>query len=274
MNKMKLIYNAIKWILKEPGFAPSGAIKAGKEGRALKYAKNIMEKGFPTVNMLDLLPELDETITPYTYLSGGSMVTDLALVKGLAKKIRNCTYLEIGVWRGESMAAVAKSAKECVSLSLSDEQIKKLTNNDNFVAQNKIFLNEFENILFIEANSLTYDFENMNKKFDLIFIDADHSWAAVKSDTINAFKLLKDENSIIVWHDYGLTPEEKNWPTVAGIIDGCPQEYRKYLYHVSNTKCAIFIKKEMATRYEEFPVIPDKIFEVNIKAKKYIRKVI
>jgi predicted O-methyltransferase YrrM len=39
------------------------------------------------------------------------------------------------------------------------------------------------------------------KNFDVIYIDASHSDSAVKSDSENAFRMLKD-SGIIIWDDY------------------------------------------------------------------------
>jgi predicted O-methyltransferase YrrM len=270
MSKFKLICNAIEYFWKSPGSALIGARQEGEQGYAKRYIDKQynMGNGFPDIDLLDLIPEFCETVDPYTYLSGGSLAIDCALLKGLARRYDKCSYLEIGVWRGESMAGVAEITDDCVSLSLSDDEIRKWTKNENYVAQNKFFLKNIHNITFVEENSLTYDFSKLGKKFDLIFVDADHSWSAVKSDTTNVFKLLKDENSIIVWHDYGHTPETVNWTTVAGILDGCPPEYKNHLYHVSNTKCAIFTREKLTSGYKQFPEIPNKVFEITIKAKK------
>src|ERR1700719_3581279 len=60
--------------------------------------------GLPQIDLLELLPGLDETISPYSYLEGQALPTDIALLKGLARKRPGCRYLEIGSWRGESLA--------------------------------------------------------------------------------------------------------------------------------------------------------------------------
>ena len=40
------------------------------------------------------------------------------------------------------------------------------------------------------------------------------------------------------------------------------------LYHVSNTKCALFIKGDFISEFAVFPDIPYKIFTVHINGKK------
>ena len=51
------------------------------------------------------------------------------------------------------------------------------------------------------GNSLQFDFKKLDCKFDLIFIDGNHSFEYVKSDTIKVFKHLVHSKSIVVWHD-------------------------------------------------------------------------
>ena len=102
----------------------------------------------------------------------------------------------------------------------------------------------------------------------------------METDTRNAFKLLKDSQSVIVWHDYGFTPERINWQVFAGILDGCPEERRGDLYQVSNTRCTVYLSrdKDILSRYAagyEFPTktfagfqLPDKTFEVKLTARR------
>jgi hypothetical protein len=183
------------------------------------------------------------------------------------------SYLEIGAWRGESLLQVAEYAAECVSVSLPDERVNEL-HGESYMRQNKLFLKSRQfakdNILMIDADSLAYDFAKLNRKFDLIFIDGDHSCAGVKSDTANAFSLLKNDGSVIVWHDYSHWPDGKeNSEVIAGILAGTPEPYKKYLYHVSNTLCAIFLKQDLPSCREQCPAFPNKVFEVQLKAMKF-----
>jgi hypothetical protein len=121
----------------------------------------------------------------------------------------------------------------------------------------------------IKHNSQTYDFDQLNKKFDLIFIDGDHSYEGVLTDTINSFKIRKDKSSIIVWHDYGNSPEKVRHSVLAAILDGVPREFHKNLYHVSNTLCAVYIEnRKFDTSFTKFPTYPNKVFSIRVSAEK------
>lgn len=114
---------------------------------------------------------------------------------------------------------------------------------------------------------MTYDFKSLHKKFDLIFIDGDHRYEYVKNDTQKVFEHLMHEQTIVVWHDYAYNPEKFRPEVLAGILDGIPVEFRKNLYHVSNTMCAIFIKKQFPTSILQSPVTPNKTFSLKIESR-------
>lgn len=223
--------------------------------------------GLPVIIITELLPDFSEEISPLSMLGDGSSPIDYALLKALAKKFNCCKYLEVGTWRGESIAIVADVADECYSISLSEDDLKKMGFNEKDILILDFFSKKLKNVVHIKANSLSFDFNSLQKKFNLIFIDGDHDKNSIESDTRNAFNLLKDDKSIIIWHDYGITPERIRWETLAGIMDGTPAEYRDNIYQVSNTLCAIFIKGVFNTKPFHFPEIPRNIFEVKIQVK-------
>lgn len=222
---------------------------------------------FPVINSEDLITNTQ--LNTFGFLGGGSLPTDIMLLKSLAESIRDCSYFEIGTWRGESVINVADTAKECFTLNLSKEEILELGLSEKYADLHAFFSKGKENITHLSGNSLTYDFKGLQKKFDLIFIDGDHHYEMVKNDTQKVFEHLIHENSIVVWHDYAHTPEEVRGEVMAGIFEGVPEEERKHLYHVSNTMCAIYIKGDFETYTLEYPESPRKRFEVQVKSKRF-----
>ena len=238
-----------------------------------KWKQSIQQRygfvdGLPTIDLLDLVPEFHVVVEPYSFLDGTSTVLDIALLNALANRKRDCKYLEIGTWKGESIANVSKFVNKGVSLSLSEAEMRQLGLSDEFIKVHKFFSEGIDNVDHIGHNSHTFNYSLLNERFDLVFIDGDHNYRGVKIDTQNAFKILRDDKSIIVWHDYGKSPETVRWDVLAGILDGCPTENRKYLYHVSNTLCAIFIKSEFDVVAAKFPQVPNKKFKITILAEK------
>src|ERR1700679_3264507 len=94
----------------------------------IDYEKMVVEKygipKLPVIDLLDLIPDFHETVDAYSFLPGTSTIVDILLLKILAKRYDNCCYLEIGSYRGESIASVAEVAGECNSLTLSPAEMR------------------------------------------------------------------------------------------------------------------------------------------------------
>jgi hypothetical protein len=271
MDKMSLFHQFLK-SFKNPREKPCPVPKPAPDSE--KAYRNQVEEthhfpnGLPTIDLLDLVPDFNVKVDPYSFLEGTSTVLDIALLNALAGQRPGCRYLEIGAWKGESVANVSKFADQCVSISLSGAEMKAIGLSDEFIRVHNFFSNGLANVKHIAHNSHTFDFSTLAGKFDLIFIDGDHTYQGVKTDTRNVFNILKDDRSVIVWHDYGTTPERVSWEVVAGMLDGCPPDNRKHLYHVSNTLCGIYIRSPFTAKTSAFPQTPDKTFEITISAKR------
>jgi hypothetical protein len=232
------------------------------------YQQELMQKygkaELPDVELLDILPDLHDTVEAYSYLPDTSLVTDILLLKGLAKKYKDCVYLEIGSFRGESIAAVADVAKECTSVTLGEEEMISFGMKPAYIKCHGAFSKDKSNITTVYHNSQTFDFASLSKKFDLIFVDGDHEYLGVLNDTQKVYDLLRDDNSMIVWHDYGNDVQAVRHEVLAGILDGTPKELHKYLYHVTHTMCAIFTKANIKSAPAEPYRYPKTKFRVEV----------
>lgn len=246
---------------------PRGILKA-----LLRYTKEAYRaqqfKGnsIKTVDVLDVVESIDEEVRHYTYLDGTSRTMDIAFLKSLCRKYEDCNYLEIGSWRGESLLNVASIVKKCTSISLSKEEMIEFGMESKDADALNLLSQGLPNVQHIAANSHTFDFETLDDKFDVIFIDGDHSYEGVKSDTLNAFKLLRDQDSIIVWHDCGFGMQDFRYESIQAIHDACSKDQFENIYRVSNTMCAIYSAAELKNSPVGFETIPNKLFNVNIKS--------
>src|SRR4051812_24496552 len=70
-------------------------IDANYEDNMRKYVSAYyrFSRGLPILDLLDITPEIEETIYPYSFLEGQATPTDLALLKGLARRHPDCRYL-------------------------------------------------------------------------------------------------------------------------------------------------------------------------------------
>lgn len=229
------------------------------------YLKTKENRALHIVDLLEIIPKLNEELNHTTFLGGGSMVTDMALLRSLARKFENTRYFEIGTWRGESVAQVADLCQTCYTLNLSETEMKELGLNEKYAQLHGVLSMKNPKIVHLEGNSLHYNFAGLNQKFDLVFIDGDHHYDAVKSDTQNVVQHLIHENSIVVWHDAAYHGEKQRPEVIAGILDGLPEELHPHVYHVSNTMCAVMIKGEFKKQVLDAPLRPENLFKVRIR---------
>ena len=226
-----------------------------------------LKEGLKMVDFATLFPNFKEKITPFSFLGGGSLATDIALIKGMVKQQQECTYFEIGTWRGESVSNVATDAQHCYTLNLSDDELISLGKDEEYISQQSFFSKKLPHVTHLKGNSFQFDFSPYYNKCNVVFIDGGHDYASVLNDTQIAFKLLKDENSVIIWHDYVHGSGEIRWDVLKGIYNGTPDDKKEQLFSVSNTLCAFYTNKKLPT-IDNNLLTPTKNFEVNFQAKK------
>jgi hypothetical protein len=196
-------------------------------------------------------------VSPYAFLDGSCTPLDLALLRGLAERYAVANYLEIGTWRGESVANVAPLVKHAVSINLSDAEMRAMGRGEDYIGLHRYFSEALPNVRHVQANSLSFDFGALGKRFDMVFIDGDHHYEMVRSDTGKVLEVIQEEKGLIVWHDYARNPEQVRWSVLAGILDGLPEAMRQHVYHISNTLCAVYL-----------PQLPDHVVPKVLKANE------
>ena len=122
---------------------------------------------------------------PFKYSAHSEVIYTIA--KGLHDAGFLKTYLELGCKKGGTFNKIAPLADVAYAVDVNESYYRKIKGN--------------KNLKWVCATSKDF-LENYNKefKFDMIFIDADHSYEASLSDFQLSFPLL-DDNRIIVMHD-------------------------------------------------------------------------
>jgi hypothetical protein len=266
MNRARLLADLVRAFVR----APQASLTAVTNSDELARRDLLRTHGFdqlPTIDILDLFPSFEQEVCPYSFLEGTSLISDLALLRLLTRRYATPSYLEIGTWRGESLANVAATGAACTTISLSADEMRERGFGEQFIAVHEIYSKDLTHVRRIEHDSTTYNFGNLEDRFDLVFVDGDHDRAAVTADTENVFNVLRDDRSVIVWHDYGWSPERVRPAVLAGILDGCPPEAIEHVYHVSNTLCAIYIRGDFNTRRLRFPQTPNKVFRAVVSGR-------
>ncbi len=268
MKKINKLINGIRALLKRPSLINLIIDSSEFHENKLKNKFRETAKELPVIGFQNLCTEGKIQVSPFAFLEGGSLPTDLALLKILAQKNKDSVYFEIGTWRGESVANVASVAKECYTLNLSSEEMQTLGLSKKYIDLHEHYSKKIKNVQHLKGHSFTFDFSPFKNKIDLVFVDGDHHYESVLKDTATAFSLLKNNQSIIVWHDYSAGPEMIRWEVFRGIYEATPAEKRKHLYKVSNTQCAIYYPFDIENKYVEYPQTPELDFVVDIAFTK------
>lgn len=189
------------------------------------------------------------------------------LLRQSQKKIKAQTYFEIGTLRGESITTLSDVVPKFISLSLSDDELRSMGFPQSQIDHQRLFSKYKKNIQHIGHNSRTFDFSPYYKSIDLCFIDGDHSYKGIFSDSKNCFQLLRNDQSVIIWDDYGY--EHLRWQTLAAILDALPTSEHKFLYRVSNTNAAIYWKEPVRSSVLPLVTLPNKTFKMEISATPF-----
>lgn len=266
MTKLQKLIKSIQYIIKQPSLV--NLILNQNDIRKLEFQKKYPQfLSLPEVSLDEISDSNFESNVDLFILDGGSLPTDLALLKTLAKGKKS--YFEIGTWRGESIWNIAKEIDDCTTLNLSKAEMEAMGWNKKYAELHGILSKKNQKILHLEGNTKTFDFAGLNKNYDLIFIDGDHSYEMVKHDTQQVFKHLVHDSSVVVWHDYAYNPEKIRYEVFKAILDGTPKEFHKNLYHPQNTMCAVFTKENYKTSNFESPKTPEVLFEVSLKSNQF-----
>jgi hypothetical protein len=146
---------------------------------------------------------------PHDYRTGDQLRGLIDLVLDLPDWLRDRSMLEIGSNTGDSIQVFSLFFRRlfCIDAFLDDgymrktgvdihTQFKQKTAGRGVVLMQCKSDDAFSDITFYELLQ--------TERFGFIYIDADHSYPAVKRDLLNAWPLLA-RGGILAGHDYGLT---------------------------------------------------------------------
>jgi predicted O-methyltransferase YrrM len=131
----------------------------------------------------------------------------------LAEQAATCkTIVEIGSWKGRSTRALADNTPGTVyavdTWAGSDGLAELLKDKPEGWVKGE-FLKNMAGLQNVEAVQMTSMeaaalFQGQGRRFDMVFIDGDHSYESVKAD-ITAWRALLVEGGLISGHDYSWT---------------------------------------------------------------------
>lgn len=144
---------------------------------------------------------------------------EIAKLQELAK---DKVCLEIGTWKGATAVAMGQVAKQVITIDTHKGDIHTgPADTYNIFMYNLKDAGLEDRVLVMVGESKDILPQLGINAFDLIFIDATHTYDAVMLDSTLSYPLLK-ENGIMVWHDYD---ENNLGHTLTGAIDRFTQEH-------------------------------------------------
>jgi len=163
--------------------------------------------------------------------SGSISPLELKVICELCRMIGPRNVLEIGTFEGRTTFNIA--------LNLTDSCIYTLNLPQEACAfqVGRYFLGteEAQRIKQIFGDSRKYDFSGL-PPMGLIFVDGDHSYEGVVSDSENAFKVLADDG-IVLWHDF----DTCHLATTKAVLDAVKRHRYSYC-NIEGTSLALAYK--------------------------------
>lgn len=222
-------------------------------------------QGLPMVALQSFLSAADTIVQPFAFREGGSLPTDLLLLRALCRRVTAASYFEIGTWRGESAANVAAVAKAVYTLNLSAQELRHLGLPERYIELHGFFSQPLPNVTHLHGNSATYDLAGLGQQFDVVFIDGDHTYEAVRTDTRRVFEHLVGPTTVVVWHDASRQPGQPRWEVLAGILDGLPATAKGQVVQVENTLCALYSPQPFPAHTPDPLADPQHWFSVQLR---------
>lgn len=173
---------------------------------------------------------------------------ELLAVAAICKHKQPSRVFEIGTYTGICTLVIAANTSdnsEIVTLDLDPSQRSTHRHGTGIGGFEDFVVGEVyrrstlaRKITQLFGDSRTLDFSPYLGAYDLVLIDADHSYEFVKSDTEVAFKLLSPGGTII-WDDYVWNEPYPECGGVSKLLHELQGE--KCIYQIANTRLAIYL---------------------------------
>lgn len=97
------------------------------------------------------------------------------------------------------------------------------------------------NIIHCYGNSQTFDYSKIKDPIDLYFIDGDHRFDGVYTDTVNVFRH-RSENSIVIWHDFKkAVPGQGYNDIIPAVYEAIGADEFQNVFCVDTNMCGIYL---------------------------------
>lgn len=140
---------------------------------------------------------------------------ELAAILALAKSRRIQSFFEFGTFDGRTSLNILKNLPEVrvASIDLPPSEVNLPGNKKIANLLHEHFAGRIPRFTQLSGNSVTFDFSPFRGQFDLVFIDAGHSFECALADSRSALGLIEGRDGVVIWHDYA------TWPGVTRAVE-------------------------------------------------------
>jgi predicted O-methyltransferase YrrM len=176
------------------------------------------------------------------------------VLAALTRDLRCRTFFEFGTNRGRATWTVARNNPELAlwtldlppEASLAETAFHLAPGDEPLVRDSSCGeafggTPEAERITQLLGDSATFDFDPYAERIDLVYIDGAHTYEYVRSDTLNALRMLSPTGTI-VWDDYATAPGIYEY-----VIELAPSLERP-VFHVLGTRMAVYSRQSFVER--------------------------
>lgn len=239
-----------------------------------KYEVKLRNKELKLGNLLDEFSG-NISLKNCCFVGWGSHILDYALIRTIVNKYKLKKYLEIGAFIGESVENIYDLCDEIYSISLPDESIelidffdsKNINNFSGYFLKNKLKVKR------IFGNSLNMNFDELDCKPEIAFIDGLHTYDGIYSDTKNIMKIINMSENFIIWHDMKNVFWEYNNEFLSAVHDAIGEKYINNIFCFDTSMCGIYVPDKYIKDFRKYEKVSNNTmysYDININVNKNV----
>lgn len=143
---------------------------------------------------------------------------------------------EIGTFTGTTTLAIAMNSAEDAKIFTLDLPAAEKTGSENQIGSAFRESISQKKIVQLQGDSASFDFQPYHGTIDLVLVDGNHAYEFVKSDTANAFKMIRP-GGVIIWDDYLWDKKYPECADVTRYLDELPTDYG--VVNIAGTRLAL-----------------------------------
>ncbi|MGH9970098.1 MAG: O-methyltransferase [Pyrinomonadaceae bacterium] len=187
---------------------------------------------FPGINSVLVTTPVSELYRPRDMVVP---LAELLTLAAICRHKRPRRVFEIGTHTGSSTLAMAINVPDQTEILTLDLEPSETVGSAYRNTEHSSKIRQ------LYGNSKTFDYAPFLGSVDLIFIDADHTYDGVKSDTEKAFQLLRP-GGVIVWDDYRWLDCHVEVVGVTLFLNEF--QTRRSIFNIAGTRFAIYVDRE------------------------------